>query len=228
MAGSAMGSSPDRLSRLQRDLLEAFFEREQRFALTGGAALAGFHLGHRETKDLDLFARPPTDLASAQHALEAAAEQCGASLVSLALHPEFRRLLATRGEDTTLIDLVIDRAPQVDPEKVHFGAIRVDSLREIAANKICTLLARCEIRDLVDFVALLDQGVRLEVALADASEKDGGVNPATLAWLLDELEIGSEAPLPGNADPVELDESRKRLVERFRRLAFPGGPGDDT
>ncbi len=36
-------------------LLQAFFSKENRFFLTGGAALAGFHLGHRETHDLDLF-----------------------------------------------------------------------------------------------------------------------------------------------------------------------------
>ena len=36
-------------------MLAAFFEHESRFFLTGGAALAGFHLHHRETKDLDLF-----------------------------------------------------------------------------------------------------------------------------------------------------------------------------
>lgn len=49
-----MGSSPrSTLDRFQRQLLEAFFEREKRFFLTGGAALAGFHLGHRKTRDLD-------------------------------------------------------------------------------------------------------------------------------------------------------------------------------
>lgn len=47
--------SANRLSPLQRDLLEAFFRHESRFRLTGGAALAGYYLGHRETADLDLF-----------------------------------------------------------------------------------------------------------------------------------------------------------------------------
>ncbi len=43
------------LSALQQDVPAAFFSREHRFFLTGGAALAGFYLGHRETHDLDLF-----------------------------------------------------------------------------------------------------------------------------------------------------------------------------
>ncbi|HEX8704063.1 MAG TPA: hypothetical protein VF815_34845 [Myxococcaceae bacterium] len=37
----------DALSAFQRALLEAFFRRAQSFYLTGGAALAGFYLGHR-------------------------------------------------------------------------------------------------------------------------------------------------------------------------------------
>jgi hypothetical protein len=43
------------LTPLQKQVLEAFFRREQRFFLSGGAALAGFHLAHRRTHDLDLF-----------------------------------------------------------------------------------------------------------------------------------------------------------------------------
>jgi hypothetical protein len=48
-------SAPSKLTALQRDVLDAFFQRERGFFLTGGAALAGFHLGHRATDDLDLF-----------------------------------------------------------------------------------------------------------------------------------------------------------------------------
>ena len=50
------------LTALQSALLDAFFRHEQRMFLTGGAALAGFHLGHRTTEDLDLFGPPTLDL----------------------------------------------------------------------------------------------------------------------------------------------------------------------
>lgn len=46
---------PSRLGPFQREVLEAFFRKEKRFFFTGGAALAGFRLGHRDTDDLDLF-----------------------------------------------------------------------------------------------------------------------------------------------------------------------------
>jgi len=44
-------SAPSKLTALQKDVLDAFFQRERGFFLTGGAALAGFHLGHRTTDD---------------------------------------------------------------------------------------------------------------------------------------------------------------------------------
>jgi len=68
-----MASSPDRLTPLQRDLLLAFFERERGFFLTGGAALAGFYLHHRETTDLDFFTHDGEAFARGVFALRAAA-----------------------------------------------------------------------------------------------------------------------------------------------------------
>ncbi|HEY3356302.1 MAG TPA: nucleotidyl transferase AbiEii/AbiGii toxin family protein [Polyangia bacterium] len=213
-------SAPSRLTPLQRELLEAFFARDQGFFLTGGAALAGFYLGHRETDDLDLFGPPDLELDRAVRALAGAAAACGAGLRSLQHYPEFRRFIAERGDERCVVDLAIDRAPAVVADKIVFGAVRVDSLREIAANKVCTLIGRAEIKDLVDLQALLAAGVELGQALDDAARKDAGVDPATLAWILDQVTITAAARLPGGTDPGVLDAFRRDLVRRLRALAF--------
>jgi len=218
MTGSSAPSS--RLSALQADLLRGFFEREQRFFLTGGGALAGFYLGHRDTDDLDLFSPPGPDLGDAAHALQGAAAACGASTKALRTYPDFRRFMVSRGEEQCIVDLVIDRAPSIEEQKTTFGEIRVDSLREIAANKLCTILGRSEIKDLVDVREVLNAGVDLEQALEDAQKKDGGVDPATIAWLLSQLTIGHDARLPGGVAPDALLEFRDALVPRLRALAF--------
>lgn len=44
--------------------------------------------------------------------------------------------------------------PSVVPDKPVIAGIRVDPAEEIMANKLCTLLARAEVRDLVDLRAL--------------------------------------------------------------------------
>lgn len=212
---------PDsRLSRLQADLLTAFFQQESRFFLTGGGALVGFYLGHRETEDLDLFCSDGAALEGGVRALELAAAECGATLSMKQRYPELRRLLAERGEERCLVDLVIDRAPAIEPDKATVGLIRVDTLREIAANKICALVGRAEIKDLVDLKALLMAGADLEQATVDAETKDGGADPATLAWLLAELSIIPTARLPAGVSAKELLAFRDALLPRLRALAF--------
>lgn len=217
-----MASSPlSRLTVLQEDLLREFFSREQRFFLTGGAALGGFYLGHRETEDLDLFSPPGVDLEDASRVLNESARAVGATLEPVRRFAEFQRWLARRGQETCVVDLVVDRAPQVDLQKVVRGILRLDTLREIAANKLSALIGRSEAKDLVDLQALLGlQQFRLEDAIRDASLKDRGVDPATLAWVLDSIRIGPEAALPGAVDPKELDEFRRDLVARLRGMAF--------
>jgi hypothetical protein len=98
--------------------------------------------------------------------------------------------------------------------------LQQDLLREIAANKVCALVGRGEIRDLVDLRAILDRGVDLATALTDAERKDGGVSAATLAWILDQVVIGAAVALPG-VTAADLDEFRRDLVVRLRTMARP-------
>lgn len=216
-----MDSSPrSRLTPLQGDLLRAFFAHEQRLFLTGGGALVGFYFGHRETEDIDLFSPPGLDLEEAARVLDLAALECGATVRTLQTYPTFRRAIAERPGETCIVDLVIDRAPMVEPTKKMFGEIRVDTLREIAANKVCTLMSRSEIKDFVDLHALIGAGMSLDQAFADAEMKDAGADPATLAWILSELTIGAEAILPGGVDPATLIAFRDALIPKLRALAF--------
>ncbi|MBI5488919.1 MAG: nucleotidyl transferase AbiEii/AbiGii toxin family protein [Deltaproteobacteria bacterium] len=216
-------SRPDsRLSAIQRDLLAAFFARESRFFLTGGGALGGFHLAHRPSDDLDLFTLPPATLDPGERALVAAAQACRVTLVPKDRFPDFRRFVAERGAERTVVDLVVDRAPQLEQEKMRVGGVRIDSLLEIAANKVCALLSRNEPKDLVDLKAILDTGITLENALRGAVRKDGGANAANLAFVLDQWRIGVAARLPGDVDAGALEAFRLDLVDRLSRLAFPG------
>lgn len=217
-----MGSSPppSKLTALQRDLLAGFFERERRFFLTGGGALAGFYFGHRQTDDLDFFSAPGPSLDDAARAIEGAAAACGASSESVRTFPEFRRLSISRGKETCIVDLVIDRAVMIEPTKMVFGDIRVDTLRDIAANKVCTLIGRSEIKDLVDLERLVAAGIDLETALADAQRKDGGADPASVAWVIDQITIGPNAALPGGVDPAQVLAFRDDLVKKLRAIAM--------
>ena len=110
-------SSSDKLTGLQRALLEAFFRVENRFFLTGGAALAGFYLHHRPTLDLDLLAPDPAAFETGRRALEAAAAELGATVAVRQHAPGFERYVVTGRGESVVVDLALERVPQTSGAK---------------------------------------------------------------------------------------------------------------
>jgi hypothetical protein len=51
--------------------------------------------------------------------------------------------------------------------------------------------------------------------------KDASVTAAQLAWVLAQITIGAEAPLPGKGDPRNLQAYQERLIGRLGRMAYP-------
>jgi len=112
--------------------------------------------------------------------------------------------------------------------KKRIGNILVDPPQEILANKLCALLSRSELRDIVDVFALERAGFRVEDALPLAEKKDSGLTPAQLAWVLSQFDLAS---LP-EGEPVLKDApsapTRRELAEyvvalgkRLVALALP-------
>lgn len=69
--------SGGRLSPLQQRILKVLAGHDLGWVLTGGGALAGFHLQHRETRDLDLFWRGRRELAELPREVEARLQAAG-------------------------------------------------------------------------------------------------------------------------------------------------------
>lgn len=131
-------------------------------------------------------------------------------------------MLVRRGDEAVVVDLVRERVVQIAPEKPLLNGIRVDPPEEILANKICALLSRSEIRDLVDVRALELAGYRVEDAMPAAMMKDGGVTPAQLGWVLSQIKLGDEMKSPGGVSVAELRRYLSDLIDRLSRSAFPG------
>lgn len=126
----------------------------------------------------------------------------------------FHRLQVESPEESVVLDLVAEPVATVEEPGEHaLGKvrIRVDGPHEILVNKLCALVQRSELRDLLDVQELLARGGDLKRALRDAPRKDSGFSPLTLAWLLKDLSIQG----PGRAEG--WSEERLTALERFRR-----------
>ncbi|HKO47186.1 MAG TPA: nucleotidyl transferase AbiEii/AbiGii toxin family protein [Polyangiaceae bacterium] len=209
-----------RLSALQDAVLEAFFASERGFFLSGGGALVGFHLQHRETTDLDLFTSSAEAFERARLSLPHLALALGGSLVVRQDAPGFRRVVVQRGSDSLVVDLVRDIGPQLH-EKQEIDGIIVDPVEEIFSNKLTTLVSRQEVRDLIDVLELERRGLHAEDFLVEANTKDGGCTPATLAWLLTEWQIPPMTKLPVDYTVDQLRAFKAELAERMAIAAHP-------
>lgn len=210
-----MASPKGRLTALQSNLVESLARRAPGFFLTGGAVLVGWTLGHRTTDDLDLFTTSDEAMIGGPPAVLGAAEEVGAIGLALTTTPDFHRFLVSRGADSARVDLVRDRTSPLRP-KVEVDGVRMDSVEEIVANKIAALVGRSELRDLIDLRALEARGYRVEDYLDDARKKDGGVSPATIAWLLSSTHA---PPNPEGATQADLEEFVRDLERRMLALA---------
>ncbi|MBL8949925.1 MAG: nucleotidyl transferase AbiEii/AbiGii toxin family protein [Myxococcaceae bacterium] len=206
-----------RLTDAQLALATTFFRSNREFFLTGGAVLAGWELQHRTTEDIDLFTDRDVVL-EGERALKAAIAELGGQLEAVTTSPDFRRFVANIGGEQIKVDLVRDRAPQLYP-KLERDGVRMDSAEEIFANKICTLVERSEVRDVVDLMLLEGRGLRVEDHLVQAQKKDGGATPATLAWLLSTMVVPAE--VPGGVEREQVLGFVRALEKRMLALAAP-------
>lgn len=198
------------LSDLQERILTTLEAEDIGWTLTGGAALAGFHLGHRRTDDLDLFFHGKRGFDEEPRLVEGRLVAAGLEVETLTRSPGFVRLAVQDGGDRVVLDLVAEPVPTVDPPVEIRAGLRVDSPHEILVNKLCALVSRSELRDLEDVRALLEAGGDLERALEDAPKKDGGFSPMTLAWLLPQVDLRRAAAL--GFDEARLDAARGVLM----------------
>ena len=218
--------SGDKLTPLQRRILGALAGITPRWTLTGGGALAGVHLGHRETRDLDLFWRNRSELGTLVADSMTALQVAGLDARVLRTAPAFGELRVSDGRDACVVDLVAEPFAAIEPPEqavVEGTAISVDSKHEILAGKLATLLERSEIRDLADVKALLDAGGDLQAGLRDAPRKDAGFSPLTLAWVLKGYDPRPAVTALGWDDrqAAELLTFRQWLIDRLTAIAVP-------
>lgn len=215
-----MVTSAGKLDPLQTRVLETLAGLEPPFVLGGGAALSGVYLAHRETRDLDLFWRQRADLGDLARDVEGRLTAAGLMVSRLQSSASFVRLRVTDNESVVRVDLIAEPGDDLEPTVPHrIGAVEilVDSRHAILIEKLCALLSRSELRDLIDVEALVESGEDLDTAIAAAPRRDSGFSPLTLAWVLRELDVKRLADAVGAdaATARRLDAFRQSLIDRL-------------
>jgi hypothetical protein len=157
----------------QKHLLSAFARSRLAgsFYLSGGTALAAFHLGHRLSDDLDFFTEFEVPVEVVLDFLG------GLGMGSPGYQHLFdRRIFLLPQPRGAALKVEFTRYPFARREAgLEVDGIRVDSLRDILANKLLALTERSEAKDYVDlYVGLRAPGApAVDPLVADAEQKFG-------------------------------------------------------
>jgi predicted nucleotidyltransferase component of viral defense system len=160
-------------SEMQRKVLISLLNNfliQDNFFLTGGTALSAFYLYHRLSNDLDLFTTKTIDLPE----------------IDFWIRQNFNKATKIRQSETFLsfvideikVDFVKDslsiamERPRVILE--NNVPLRLDTIANIASNKLTTLVSRTETKDFIDFYFIVKKypDLNREEVLQDAIKKD--------------------------------------------------------
>jgi len=189
--------------------------------LAGGMVLSGAWLAHRLSRDMDVFFAERDAVRAALERARSVASARGLEFRVVRDSGTFVRCELATGDPPLELDLVHEPLPDLGGGAVVEG-VAVRSEPDLRASKVACLLSRSEPRDLVDLLFLERAGFPPEADLPGAAQKDAGIDPGVLAWLLSQFPT---VPLPAMLEPLspaELERYRDALAERFRRLAVPG------
>jgi len=218
-----------KLSALQQRILVVLSTLRPSWTLTGRAALAGFHTKHRETRDLDLFFHHQRELGSLVGDATQALLSAGLAVLPVRSSATFAQLDVRIDAESTIIDLVADPTPVAEAGQeiaIDGATILVETPHQLLVNKLCALLSRSELRDLIDIRVLVESGADLSRALRDCPEQDAGFSPMTFAWGAQSLPLRRIAAAQGwtDAEIEALEHFRRDLVERVMAAARPDTP----
>jgi len=173
------------LSLLQKEILNIFgkLKGSKYFYLTGGTALAAFYLKHRKSHDLDFFTKDEEVILPFSFRLEEELKNKGMAVERQRMLGSFIELFVKKEVENTVIHLAQD-SPfrfQEPKEFAEFSGIKVDSLVDMASNKLLALFGRATLRDFIDIYFLVKKGkFTPEELIVKAKAKDPGFD---LYWL---------------------------------------------
>lgn len=172
------------LTSLQKRVIILYSELSDReaFYLTGGTALSAFFLKHRKSLDLDFFTNTEELITPFSQKLEASLKEDELEVKRLTGFHSFVELSVKSSEDSTVIHFALDSPFKVEQpfKSESFPELRIDSLLDIATNKILALFGRAALRDFIDVYFLVKERFAKNELIEKAGLKDPGFD---LYWL---------------------------------------------
>lgn len=208
------------LTKEQKLILEELIQHkyfQENFYFTGGTVLSEFYLQHRYSEDLDFFSGDRFD------------NQTIFTLVSDWSNKYHFRFTSRFAEVVYRFDLTFANGanfkldfgyyPYKTIEKgLSYKNIQVDSLRDIATNKLTTVNQRTEVKDFVDLYFILQDKYTLWDLLYSCEVKFKSMDIDIELLALDMLKVDDFKALPKMIKPLTLFQLKKFFRQKAKEL----------
>lgn len=156
----------------------------QKFYLSGGTALAGFHLHHRYSEDLDFFSENEVDVLTLDTFWQDV--QARLSITKIDFQQSYNRNLFFLhfGEEVLKTEFTYYPFPRIEKGHKEFG-VTIDSLLDIAVNKLFTIYQRTQARDYIDLYCICQEK---DYTIADLIKHA----KIKFDWHIDPLQLGTQ------------------------------------
>ena len=188
------------------------------FYLTGGTALAAFHLRHRYSEDLDFFSEREVDTLALDVFFKKIKTQLGVSKLDFQQSYNRNLVFLEYGDGEILkTEFTFFPFPRIEKGRREYG-IETDSLLDIAVNKLFTIYQRTKARDYIDLYCICRSG---KFAIHDLVQKAR----TKFDWHIDPLQLGAQFlkardvhDLPRMIIPLMDEKWRDFFTEEAKKL----------
>jgi len=190
----------------------------RKYYFTGGTPLAAFYLRHRLSEDIDLFSEQEVHLPSIRNFLGKAQKKLKLKKIDyrqfLGLHTF--QLFFTE-ENILKVDFNYYPFPRIE-KGIKYKNLAVDSVLDIAVNKVHTIAMKPRARDFLDIFFILKEK---NYEFSDLILK----SKAKFDWHIDPIQFGSRllaasdaSDYPRMLKPIDHQEWKNFFVEEARKL----------
>lgn len=205
----------DILTSLQKKFMALIFTDEwfrKNFYLTGGTALAAFHLYHRYSEDLDFFCHLK-DILPIPQLIDDIAGKMNAKVERTHTSPGFMRF---RIDEELKIDVVADVGYRYGIPELRENFM-VDNLKNIAINKVGAILGRLDTKDYVDlYLILKKENFDIFELINLAQNKDGGLEPFVWSHII--ADVKRLSIMPRMLVDLKLDDVKAFFMDLRDRI----------
>lgn len=156
----------------------------ENFYLGGGTALAEFYLQHRYSEDLDFFTEQEFDSVALTPFLATAKDQLGAQGIDSQQSFNRQLFFLTFEDEVLKTEFTYYPFPRIEVGKRE-GGIAIDSLIDIAVNKLFTIYQQPRARDYIDLYYIIQQQ---SWSLTDLAKKA----KIKFDWHIEPIQLGTQ------------------------------------